>query len=494
MAEPRWKAWLERHKRSGRLVGPARSLQARFALSYGAIIVALILFLNTYPVLISQNLMFQSKEDTLRRQADIVTSTLAGSEALTAEGVEANLTKLGLTGVDRIMVTDPAGLVLYDTSQLDNASGRYALLWEVVTALHGNDVFRSEYREDAFRSRAASPIVYRGMTLGSVYLYEYDSEQALLLMNFQDNLRTISLLLCAAALVLSVIFSKAVTRRVGELLEGVRSVREGQYSHRVSVSGRDELALLADEFNELTDRLQTTEEVRRRFVSDASHELKTPLASIRLLTDSILQNDGMDPDTVQEFVSDIGEEAERLTRITEKLLALTRLDSGRAVARAAVDVGGVARKVERMLTPLARAVNVTLSLTLEEGCRIWALEDDIYQVAFNLMENAVKYNLPGGQVLVSLTKTGPAGDTVLLRGEDTGVGIPEEDLPKIFDRFYRVDKARSRAAGGTGLGLSIVRDTVRLHGGSVSVRGRAEKGTCFEVRFPLWREEKGETP
>ena len=100
-----------------------------------------------------------------------------------------------------------------------------------------------------------------------------------------------------------------------------------EYSHRVTVSGRDELSRLGDEFNELTGRLQTTEEVRRRFVSDASHELKTPLASIRLLADSILQTDGMDPETVREFVSDIGDEAERLTRITEKLLTLTRMDT-----------------------------------------------------------------------------------------------------------------------------------------------------------------------
>ncbi len=491
MDKPRWLKRLANWGPVRRLVGPARSLQTRFTLSYGAIVIALTIFLNTYPVLISQSLMFQSKEDSLRRQTDIVTSTLAGSEALTADGVEANLTKLGITGVDRIMVTDPAGRVLYDTSQLDNAEGRYALLWEVVTALHGNDVFRSEYRESAFRSRAASPVVYRGMTQGAVYLYEYDSDQAQLLMNFQDNLRNISILLCAAALILSVVFSKAVTRRVEELLAGVRSVREGEYSHRVSVSGKDELALLADEFNELTGRLQTTEEVRRRFVSDASHELKTPLASIRLLTDSILQNDGMDAETVQEFVSDIGEEAERLTRITEKLLALTRLDNGRAVALVPVDVGKVAEKVERMLSPLARAVNVTLELHLEPGCLILATEDDIYQVAFNLMENAVKYNLPGGRVMVTLTLTGPQLDSILLRIEDTGVGIPEQDLPKIFDRFYRVDKARSRAAGGTGLGLSIVRDTVRQHGGSVSVRRREpEPGSCFEVRFPRWQQKE----
>ena len=253
--------------------------------------------------------------------------------------------------------------------------------------------------------------------------------------------------------------------------------------------GGDELCLLAGEFNELTGRLQTTEEVRRRFVSDASHELKTPLASIRLLTDSILQTGDMDPATVKDFVSDIGEEAERLTRISEKLLTLTRMDSAVAVAEVPVDVKRVVEKVEHMLTPLADEGEVTVETDLQEDCMVLATEDDLYQIAFNLMENAVKYNLPGGSVTVTLRG---AGDLVTLTVEDTGVGIPEEDLGKVFDRFYRVDKARSRAAGGTGLGLSIVRDTVRQHGGAVTVRRRESEGTCFEVAFPRWYgEEKG---
>ena len=466
-----------------------RSLQSRFILSFGALIAALLLFLNLYPIVTSEDLVFQSKQDALWRQADIITSTLAGGEGLTAEGVEANLTKLGVTSLDRVLVTDPSGKVLYDTSEVDNARDRYALLWEVVSALKGNDVFRSEYRDGAFRSRAAAPILYRGMTQGAVYLYEYDRQQAEMLRDLQSNLRNISIVVCVAALAFSVLISKAVTRRIAVLLRGIRSVREGEYSHRVTMAGGDELALLAGEFNELTDRLQTTEEVRRRFVSDASHELKTPLASIRLLTDSILQNGDMDPDTAREFVSDIGDEAERLTRITEKLLTLTRMDTAPPRNVAPVDVARVIRKVEHMLAPLAAAVDVTVELELETDCVVRSTEDDLYQIAFNLMENAVKYDLPGGRVRVELSTE---GDQVVLRVEDTGVGIPEEDLPKIFDRFYRVDKARSREAGGTGLGLSIVRDAVRQNGGTVEARRREPEGTCFEVRFP--RCGKEETP
>ena len=468
-----------------------RSIQVKFALTYILIVAAVLSLLNTYPLLVSRDLVITSKETSLQSQAGFIAGALAVSETLTEEGVEQAMEDLGPMTFNRIMITGPTGLVLYDTEEVGNARGHYALLWEITTALRdtGNDVFRCEYRDGAFRSWAVAPVVYRNMVIGAVYLHERDTEQASLLLGIQNNLRNISFMICAVALVMSVIVSGAITRRIAALLRAIRIVREGEYGHRVVIKGGDELSQLAGEFNELTGRLQTTEEVRRRFVSDASHELKTPLASIRLLTGSILQTGDMDPATVKDFVSDIGEEAERLTRISEKLLTLTRMDSAVAVAEVPVDVKRVVEKVEHMLTPLADEGEVTVETDLQEDCMVLATEDDLYQIAFNLMENAVKYNLPGGSVTVTLRG---AGDLVTFTVEDTGVGIPEEDLGKVFDRFYRVDKARSRAAGGTGLGLSIVRDTVRQHGGAVTVRRRESEGTCFEVAFPRWYgEEKG---
>ena len=470
-----------------------RSLRTKYALTYVVIVAAVVVLLNTYPVVVSQNLAYRSKQTSMQNQAAVLASALAtGPEPLTAEGATRTVNLLlGSLGVTRVVVIDPSGRVLCDVqegvAQTDTV-GQYALFWEAVTALKGNNVFRGDYADGAFYSWAAVPVTYRSMTQGAVYLYEYDAEQGAMLQGIQTNLRTISIVIALVTLVMGVVFSKALTRRIAQLLDAIHTVRQGEYSHRVDMKGGDELSQLADEFNELTGRLQTTEEVRRRFVSDASHELKTPLASIRLLTDSILQAEHMDGETAREFLTDIGEEAERLTRITEKLLTLTRLDTAHEIQTGPVDVGAVVRRVEHMLTPLARAAEVKLELKLQPGCVIMATEDDLYQIAFNLMENAVKYNLPGGTVTVTLRGT---EDEVYLRVEDTGVGIPEADLPKIFDRFYRVDKARSRAAGGTGLGLSIVRDTAKQHGGSVTARRREPEGTCFEVRFARWKEKGG---
>ena len=479
-------------RRPRRGVAPGQGLRAKFALTYILLIAAVLIILNTYPVIASQDLVFRSKRDSLQSQASLLSSGLAGLDAVTTDGVSQVMEQLALQNLTQVMVTDSQGLVVYDTDQSAGSLGKPCPWGELHDALGGQDIFHSSFSSGVFQSRAAAPVASGGSVLGGVCLFEYDATQGGLILGIQSNLRSISILICGVAVVTSLVLSKAITRRIAALLGAIRRVREGEYSHRVKVSGHDELSLLADEFNQLTLRLQTTEEVRRRFVSDASHELKTPLTSIRLLSDSILQADAMDPDTLREFIADIGQEADRLTRITEKLLTLTRMDA-RADAPAReetppIQAAPVVERVAHMLAPLAREQGVALSCQLEPGRLVPCGEDDLYQIAFNLMENAIKYNLPGGEVRVTLAGTG-AG--VILRVDDTGIGVPEEELSKIFDRFYRVDKARSRAAGGTGLGLSIVLDAVRLHGGTVEARRREDRqGTSFVVTFPTPEPEK----
>ena len=462
-------------------------LQAKVALTYILLIALVLLFLNSYPVLFSQELIFRTKQTSLQSQISLLSSGLSGLEAVNPAGAGQVMEQLSLQGLTQVIITDAQGVVVYDTDQSAGSIGSECDWPELRQALTQSvDVFHPAFRGGAFQSRAAAPVTAGGQVIGGVCLFDYDADQGGLLMDIQRNLGTISIVVCALAVAVSLLLSRAITRRIDRLLQAIRMVRQGEYSHRVKVSGRDELRQLGDEFNQLTDRLQTTEEVRRRFVSDASHELKTPLASIRLLTDSILHADNMDPDTAREFIGDIGQEADRLTRITEKLLTLTRMDahSGQEDEPAGpTAMAPVLQKAAHMLEPLAQQSEVSITCSLDETCMAPCSEDDLYRIAFNLMENAVKYNLPGGSVQVTLAGT-PQG--AVLKVEDTGVGIPQEDLSRVFQRFYRVDKARSRAAGGTGLGLSIVQDTVRLHGGTVEARPRDEgPGTCFVVTFPL---------
>ena len=446
------------------------------------------MLLNTYPVLVSQDLVFHSKVANLQSSVSVIATSLGPLESLTEENVGSAMLTAEEAGLSRILVTDGSGRILYDTRETGSAQGQYVFYAEVVQALRGYDDAASRYENGAFRTAAATPVMYRNQIIGAVYAYEYDTEQAELLAGFQWNLLRMSGIVAGVVLVLSAVLSRVLTRQIRELLEAIRSVREGAYSHRAAVEGRDELSQIAQEFNSLTDRLQTTEEARRRFVSDASHELTTPLAAIRLLTDSILQTDGIDPATTREFVADIGQEANRLSRITEDLLQLTRLDGDVLPSAAVVDPLPILEQVLRMMELIAEERGIALTYQAEEGCRILGSMDETRQIIYNLVDNAVKYNRDGGRVEVALKRQ---GEEVLLTVADEGVGIPEEELTKIFQRFYRVDKARSRAAGGTGLGLSIVRDTLEKRGGSISVANRPGGGAVFTVRWPQ-AEEGGE--
>ena len=450
-------------------------------MSYILIILAVLALLNTYPLLVSQSLVFQTKETAMKSSVKMVESALSGLPELTEENVGQALASVEETGVSRLLVTDTSGCILFDTREGGSAKGMYAMYTEIVQALDGSDAFYCRYDSHAFLSRGASPVVYRNRIIGAVYAYEYDTQQAELLQSFQTNLTRISLLIGVLVVALSALLSRAFTRKIRELLQAIRQVREGAYSHRASVRGNDEIAQLATEFNSLTDRLQTTEAARRRFVSDASHELKTPLAGIRLLTDSILQTEDMNADTTREFVEDIGREAQRLSRITEDLLRLTRLDSDLLDAPETVEVAPVLEQVMRMMSLLAQEKGTELTYRMEENCRVSATKGEVHQVIYNLTDNAVKYSGKNGKVRVELRHE---DRDVVLTVADNGPGIPEEDLPKVFERFYRVDKARSRAAGGTGLGLSIVQDTVKKRGGTVSAANRAGGGAVFTVRWP----------
>ena len=458
-------------------------------MSYFAIIIAVLVILNTYPLIESQNLVFRSKETLLTGSVKAIESALSGLSELTQSNVEKALSGLEETGVSRVMVTDTSGRVLYDTRQQENARGQYAFYTEIAQALDGNDAFYCGYDGSAFLSRSAAPVVFRSQIIGVVYAYQYDAQQGVLLKDLQKNLITISAVVAVLVVGVSLLLSRMFGRRISRLLQAIRTVREGSYSHRAQIRGTDEIGQIAAEFNSLTDRLQTTENARRRFVSDASHELKTPLAGIRLLTDSILQTDNMDPETTKEFVTDIGREAERLSRITENLLRLTRLDGGVVPSAYPVAVGPVLQRVERMLGMVAAEKGVAISGAVSEDAVALATDDDVHQILYNLMENAIKYSAPeNGFVRVEASVQ---DGQVVITVTDNGIGIPDEDLPHIFDRFYRVDKMRSREVGGTGLGLSIVKDTIEGRGGAISAgHGPDGVGTTFTVRLPLAQREE----
>ena len=464
--------------------------QFHYALTYVIVTFVVLLILNYYCSSISQMVFYQSKEASMIEKCQLASDEIATAEVLNPSTVSGIVGQMESLKVSRMIVTDQQGIALYDSNQ--TAVGFYVLLPEVLQALgrnelgtEGNDVFSWKYKNSAMISHAATPITYYGTVIGCVYMTEYDTSQGALIHSLQSTVLQITLILEIIVVLFSIAFSSTFSRRLRKIMTSMRIIQEGDYSHKVNMGGNDELTVLGNEFNDLTERLNTSEQKRRRFVSDASHELKTPLASIKLLTDSILQND-MDMDTVREFVGDIGNEAERLNRMTAKLLSLTKVDGQLSEESEIIYLSPTVRRVHRMLSPLARQAKVTIELALEEDCPVLILEDDLYQIIFNLMENGIKYNLPGGSLTVRLLRS---EDNAVLQVTDTGMGIPEDALEHVFERFYRVDKARSRATGGSGLGLSIVRTIVQRNRGNISVTSTVGQGTTFTVVFPAFDTE-----
>lgn len=476
------------NNRSGRLRRLMSSLRFRISSAFILLLGVALVIINYYPVRLMREQVIAAKESEMTAAAVTLASALEGFSALTEENVFNAVRLLEVMRDRRVLVTDDGGVVIYDSLQTTAVVGRLAVFPEIIAALSGRDVFRCRYNETAFESCAAAPVTRAGAMAGAVYFYDYDTEQAALLRQTRSDLLRLSVVLTGVCTAGIAVFMLTFNRRLGLLLRGVKRVGQGDYGYKIEMNGEDELSAIGAEFNELTGQIQKNEELRRQFVSDASHELKTPLASIRLLSDSILQTEDISRADVREFLTDINEEIERLTRISESLLDLTRLDAQPPARPVPCDVDAAVRRCAELLRGSAEKYGV--SITVESGGEhlILADPDGLYQIVFNLMENAVKYNRQGGSVVVEI---GDDESVTVLRVRDTGIGIPQNQLQNIFRRFYRVDKTRSRATGGTGLGLAIVDEWVKSFGGRIEVKSEYGRGSEFSIRFVSYRKGGG---
>jgi histidine kinase len=300
-----------------------------------------------------------------------------------------------------------------------------------------------------------------------------------------DALGYAALAAVLVAAVVSMIFSRQIVAPLRAMMSASQRIADGRYDERVSVSGSDELAQLAERFNRMAERLEQTESMRRQLIGDVSHELRTPLTAIGGYMEGL--TDGVLPATPETF-EQVRAEASRLSRLVDDLQELSRVEAGSY----RLDVHPVALSVllettaKRLLHQFdEKQVHLTRSLPTDLS-PVLADEDRITQVLTNLLGNALAYTPAGGEVTVSAAKI---GNEVLISIRDTGFGIPAESLPHIFDRFYRVDKSRSRAAGGgSGIGLTIAKALVEAHGGRLRAESAGEgQGSLFSFTLPISR-------
>lgn len=230
-------------------------------------------------------------------------------------------------------------------------------------------------------------------------------------------------------------------------------------------------------------RIQKLEKIRRDFVANVSHELRTPLTSIQGFAETLLSGALSDPEHNREFIETIQTEAERLTHLVEDLLNLSAIESGKKKLNlSSLSILDILKEVEESLNSFAQKHTVTLEIVVPAKLPpLHADRDAMKQLFMNLVDNAIKFNKKNGKVILEAV---PNGDFITISIQDTGIGIPEQELPRIFERFYRVDKARSRELGGTGLGLSIVKHILEAHSGTIRVESAAGKGSTFFVTLP----------
>ncbi len=400
----------------------------------------------------------------------------------------------------RLLLTDSGGKVQADTEGIEN--GRLYPLPQVIGILaegqEGSYAVRdTETGEELNMSR----VLFMGRSAGSwesvcatAVVYDAAVQGVLVLLSpadtimrsvyqLQDRVLLVFAAIAAAVMIFSFIFSRVVTNPIAGLTRGIRHMAKGDFSSRVKVRGNREMAQLADAFNSMSEKLETLDQSRNQFVSNASHELKTPLATMKIMVESLIYQPEMDKDLRTEFLTDIDNEIDRLSNIVSDLLTLVKMDSKDVkLQRENLSLAELCRETEHRLKPIAAKKGQKIILNLSDPCELYADRSKLTQVIYNLVENAVKYTQAGGTVKVILTRAGHEAHLVV---QDNGPGIPKDNLPHIFDRFYRVDKARSRETGGTGLGLSIVRQLVMLHGGSIRCESTEGKGSSFIVDIPL---------
>ena len=463
-----------------------RSTQFHYAVTYIAITTMVLLLLNIFCAKLSRDSFFNSKEASMLEKCKLAANEISELEVFNGKTVSDAVTGIENMGITRLVVTDQSAKAIFDSDSDYAILEQYLILPEVVSALSGNDVFYSNYQSGVIRSSAAVPVYSFDTLIACVYMLEVDTSQGTLIATIQNIIFTLTVFLEAIVIVFTILFSNKYFIRFRKIITSIKNVRRGDYSHNLNMSGNDELTALSNEFNDLVNRLQISENKRNQFVSDASHELKTPLASIKLLSDSILQNQ-MDIETALEFVADIVNEADRLNRMSQKLLSLSKTDGSIDNDHEIIFITPTIERVVRMLGELAQNNQISIQTNFADDRTILICEDDLYQILFNLVENGIKYNKPGGTLEVTLHSD---NDDISIIIKDSGVGIPQDALSHIFERFYRVDKARSRSTGGSGLGLSIVRNFVERNGGKISVKSAVSEGTTFVITFPVFSIEE----
>lgn len=463
------------------------SIRTKLTVTYLILILAVMVMTSLILLNILEQYYVAYQYETMTRAANLVSEFTVGRLHAVPDVVAiSNLAEDFARQINaRILVTDHRQRVWGDSLRVGGLVGSVLEREEISAALIGLQGRSIQYSEQSRQwvLQVAVPVVNDNTIIGAVFI----SSSLSFVYQVLDDIRKFLLLATALSLMLAgflgIIFAHRITVPIESLTLATEQMARGDLSQRVSVKSKDEIGRLAVQFNHMASRLQEMTRQLREFVANASHEMRTPLTSLNILVKS-LREYPLEAEEREEFLEDIDQELERLIYLVENLLDLTRLDRlATDDTMAMADVVPTILSTLDMLRKRAQDKGIALEYVLpEQAAPVFAVLHQIKQIVFNLVDNAIKFTPEGGKIQVALDQQ---PEYLKLTVTDTGAGIPPEHRDKVFERFYRIDKARAREQGGTGLGLAIVKEIVARHGGEIWVEdGEEGLGARVVVTLP----------
>lgn len=452
----------------------------------------ILVIIGIVPMIIVEKGIVESYEEravavrsiTVKNQCDIICDQMVQQNYLedqSSEAINSELNILNNIYGGRIMIIDENFRIVKDTYDRDR--GKTMVSQEVIDSYNGKDTSRydskSSYIEMTIRIQDKETKETLGVMLMSVSTDEIQAN-----MNILEQKGTMILMIVMVlVLVLGYFLSGILVRPFQKVTRSIEDLTDGYLDEDISVPDYLETELITNAFNKMLARVRILDESRQEFVSNVSHELKTPLASMKVLADSLNAQEDVPVELYKEFMQDITEEIDRENQIITDLLSLVKMDKKAADLNiTTMNINDLLELILKRLRPIAAAKKVELILDSFRPVNAEVDETKLTLAISNLVENGIKYNVEGGWVKVSLNAD---HKYFYVTVADSGIGIPKESLDHIFERFYRVDKSHSREIGGTGLGLAIARSAIVMHRGAIKVYSKENEGTTFSVRIPL---------
>ena len=458
-------------------------------------IMVILVIIGIVPSIIVEKGIVSSYEDravslrsfNVKNQFDIIGNQLEKEgylEDQSSEAINSQLAMLSNVYNGRILIVDQDYRVIKDTYDMDK--GKYMISQEVVQCFSDGKETNHYERENRYIELIV-PIhstVEEKTEVTGVMLISASTEEIAASIDILEQ-KGILILMIIMALVIGFgyILSGILMRPFAKVTKAIEDITDGFQDEQISVPDYTETELITDAFNKMLSRVKALDNSRQEFVSNVSHELKTPLTSMKVLADSLVGQENIPIELYQEFMQDIADEIDRENKIITDLLTLVRLDKKAADLNIeVVNINELLELILKRLRPIAAKKNIELTLESYRPVNAEIDETKLVLALTNLVENAIKYNVEDGWVRVSLNADHKYFYVMVA---DSGMGIPEDSIDHVFERFYRVDKSHSTEIEGTGLGLAITKSAIMMHHGAIRVRSKEKEGTTFSVRIPL---------